>query len=738
MNAGIMNVNISDHQIVFITKKKQKDIRKKVVFRGRSYKKFDEVRFIEYLTNHDWKLFDNDTNPESCWKYYISVITEYMDKVCPIKDFKVKIIKEQWMNNELLERIKDKDELLKNAKKSKRLEDRFRARKARNEVNAEIRRAKRDYIMQKVDNNIMDSKKFWKDVSEILPKGTKKSKEINLVDVETGIEVDPQKLSDYINNYFAKIGPELAKNMDKTWEFAGKDCEEELENIEITTEEVKQLCQNIDTTKSSALENLSSRIMKIAFLAQTQRLTKILNRIIKSGNIPLSWKEGIITPILKGGDPTQVQNLRPITLLPVQEKILEKIIHKRLMNHIDMNHILSDKQGGYRKEHSTLDTIAQLTDDILEARNIGEVTMVAYIDMKKAFDTVNHTILMLKLGKYGIRGKIKKLISNYLSNRVQKTRANGMTSGECEIRCGVPQGSVLGPLLFLLYVNDINNVIINSKIHMYADDTVIYISGKNINIMQKLIQKDLEKFTGWCTSNKLSVNTTKTRYMIFSPKALKKSYKEVKLSINDEILQQVHSYKYLGIMLDPDLNYEMFLKQQLKNISYRAYTLVKIAGYLSSRALLKIYNAYILPIIDQGDFLYIKSNKQLLMKLQRLQNKCLKTCLKLNIRTPTEQIHQITGMPYLEDRREAHIRNFAYKRSRKDKYIDKELKNTRMWRAPVLKRLSSNCIAYDRSIRELTAKAWNPLDDKIRNLETYKLFKYKTKRDLLMKNKIKN
>ena len=159
---------------------------------------------------------------------------------------------------------------------------------------------------------------------------------------------------------------------------------------------------------------------------------------------------------------------------------------------------------------------------------------------------------------------------------------------------------------------------------------------------------------------------------------------------------------------------------------------------LSSRALLKIYNAYILPIIDQGDILYIKSNKQLLMKLQRLQNKCLKTCLKLNIRTPTEQIHQITGMPYLEDRREAHIRNFAYKRSRKENYIDKELKNTRMWKAPVLKRLSSNCIAYDRSIRELTAKAWNPLDDKIRNLETYKLFKYKTKRDLLMKNKIKN
>ena len=256
------------------------------------------------------------------------------------------------------------------------------------------------------------------------------------------------------------------------------------------------------------------------------------------------------------------------------------------MNHMDIKQILSNNQGGYRKDHSTIDTISRLTDDILTARNNGEFTFAVYIDLKKAFDTVNHNILMSKLGKYGIFGKTKNLISNYLTGRTQKTKVNGNISDESKITCGVPQGSVLGPLLFLVYVNvyasyhvyvyDVENVIQNSKIHLYADDTVIYISGKDSNGMQRLLQEDLDKFADWSTTNKLSVNTAKTKLMAFSPKTNKTKCKNVRLVLNGESLQQVNNYKYLGITLDPDLNYETFLKQQLKNVSYRSYILTRI------------------------------------------------------------------------------------------------------------------------------------------------------------------
>ena len=592
MRAGIMDVNISDHQMIYITKKKQKDCRKKVVFKGRSYKRFDEWIFREQLANHDWTLFDKENNPEKCWEYFLSVITEFMNRVCPIKEFKVRVIEEQWLHNELLEKIIDKDVLLKKAKQTKKAEDIARARNARNKVNTEIRRTKKDYLIRKIDANIKDSKKFWKNVSEVLPKGNKKHKEINLKDAKTNVEIESNKLPNYINNYFTNIGYELAKHMDKNWEFKGNECNDILRNMETTTEEVTKLCQNIDTSKPSGLENLSSRVMKIALLAQTQRFTNLLNRIIDSEVIPQSWKEGIIIPIPKGGDPTAVNNLRPVTLLPIQGKILEKIIHKRLMNHMDINQILSNNQGGYRKDHSTIDTISRLTDDILMARNNGEFTFAVYIDLKKAFDTVNHNILMSKLGKYGIFGKTKSLITNYLTGRTQKTKVNGNISDESKITCGVPQGSVLGPLLFLVYVNDVENVIQNSKIHLYADDTVIYISGKDSNGMQRLLQEDLDKFADWSTTNKLSVNTAKTKLMAFSPKTNKTKCKNVRLILNGESLQQVNNYKYLGITLDPDLNYETFIKQQIKNVSYKSYILTRISGYLSTKALLKVYKAY--------------------------------------------------------------------------------------------------------------------------------------------------
>ena len=203
-----------------------------------------------------------------------------------------------------------------------------------------------------------------------------------------------------------------------------------------------------------------------------------------------------------------MNNLRPISLLPIQSKLLEKIVHKRLLAHLHENELLDDKQGSFRPNHSTVDTIVKFSENLYKNINQGQTTIDVYIDLRKAFDTVNHKFLLDKLYLLGVRGTNFMWLENYLQDRTQCTLANNIISAELDIKCGMSQGSVLGPLLFLTYVNDMQNILVNSKHYLYADDTVIFISGENtVDVVNKL-QTDLDKYDRWCRY-RLTVNTKK-------------------------------------------------------------------------------------------------------------------------------------------------------------------------------------------------------------------------------------
>ena len=189
--------------------------------------------------------------------------------------------------------------------------------------------------------------------------------------------------------------------------------------------------------------------------------------------------------------------------------MIEKIVHNRIYNHCNNNNLLNSKQGGFRPGHSTISTTALFINDIYDAMNKNEVTIAVYIDAMKAFDTVDHKILLKKNKKFGIIGKNAKWIKNYLSNRKQCTYANNCLSNEELITCGVPQGSVCGPLLFLLYINDISKVLLNYKVSLYADDTVLYFSGNKWNEVIAIIQNDLTLLSNWCSKNRLTINCKK-------------------------------------------------------------------------------------------------------------------------------------------------------------------------------------------------------------------------------------
>ena len=272
-------------------------------------------------------------------------------------------------------------------------------------------------------------------------------------------------------------------------------------------------------------------------------------------------------------------------------------------------------------------TIADLTDDLFSQINKGNTTLATFFDLRKAFDTVNTNILKRKLERSGVRNGVLRWCSSYLSDRCQCTYVNGVTSSILPVTCGVPQGSVLGPLFFLVFVNDIQGALDNCKIKLYADDTVVYQSGVNKEEAGVKLQKSVNMFANWCETNALTINVSKTKTMSFGSRHKVKKAKKANILLRGVVLKQVPSYKYLGITLDSTLNFNSHISQVLRTVLHKLLLLSKMKKYLKDEVALHVYKSMLLPYFDYADIIFSKAASKDLDKLQRLQNKCLKICM---------------------------------------------------------------------------------------------------------------
>ena len=445
--SGVCNINISDHQMILFTRKKAKFLKQKCDFTGRSYRNYNKVIFLDRIKNADWSFLNVDMNVQDQWEYWLLLIKTELDKMCPLKTFKIKQIKQQWITPRLIELIKDKDVALKNAKKAKNPALWTEAKRLRNACTNRLRRAKADFIKEQLTIHTNDQKKFWKNIQEVLPNKLNSNRATLLHDDNDQI-IEIDQTADFINKFFTDIGPNLAKGCQMRWEYSGHTCGDSIRNISTTTEEIIKISKNINVNKASCIDNISSEILKDVFLAMPEKLCIFFNDCFEIATMPESWKYAKVTPLPKGGNSQLVSNYRPISLLPLLSKMMEKIVHSRLYEHLTDHNLLDPRQGGFRPGHSTSQTCAYFTEDLYTAINNKMTTIAVYIDAMKAFDTVNHQILIRKLQKYGIKGNILKWLTNYLTDRKQCTMANGLASEYRNINCGVPQGSVLGPLLF--------------------------------------------------------------------------------------------------------------------------------------------------------------------------------------------------------------------------------------------------------------------------------------------------
>ena len=735
-HSGTSDLNISDHQLVYVIRKKTKYVYKKLSFKGRSYRNYDKQNFQNKLSLHNWNELLNNQCPNDVWDQIVRVISGCIDPLCPLKNFKIKNTKEPWVTPELLEFIKDKDKALRKAKKSKTNADWEIARRLRNQCLNRVRNCKSNFIKEQLNENFDDSKKFWNTIKKIVPDMKNKNDKFFLIDSTTNKNITQDELPDYINNFFADIGPNLAKKITGDWTYEGVKSDIKLHDIVVSEAEIIKACNDININKASSVHNLSSRIIKDAFLCVPNVITHLIQTSITTGLFPDMWKIANIVPLQKGGDKSNVTNLRPVSLLPLPSKIIERVIHDRVMFHFERNNILEGNQGGFRKKHSTMDTIAKFTNDIFNGMNKRNITLAAFIDLAKAFDTVNHKILIQKLETLGITGNLLKLFINYLTNRKQITTIENKSSQFRDIVCGVPQGSILGPMLFLVYVNDISSVIKKCKYQLYADDTVIYLTGQTLDECTESVEPDLNRFVSWCKGNALTVNTKKSKYVTFGLKSQTRKIRNHILLMDKVRLERVASYKYLGVQLDMNLNFHKYLQDCIQRTSFKIYMLSKIRNYVDFNSAITIYKTMILPVLEYGDIAYDMADKKSLGKLQTLQNRALRICVNRNVHVPTIRLHQLCKIAKLEVRRIAHLRMFMFNQRENELIVNRRNVFTRAHDAPLFITYKPNNEKYKRNIFYNGAIHWNELSVKSRNTQKYDNFKETQKKWMLRTNVI--
>ena len=409
---------------------------------------------------------------------------------------------------------------------------------------------------------------------------------------------DPTEIAHIFNSFFINIGPDLASkincNDNHFTDFLSEPKQNAMFLIPTNEHEILNIVELLKSKKSSGYDGINTKLLKQIILNIVSPLEYIFNLSLFTGCCPDLLKIAKVIPIYKKDDSSLVTIYRPISLLPCISKILEKIVYKRLNSFLTSNNILNPSQFGFRKKYSTDFAITKLLDKVIQSLSKKEHVIALFMDLSKAFDTIDHDILLYKLNNYGIRGIVLSWLKSYLSNRQQFVSINNVESSRLNIKCGVPQGSILGPLLFLIYINDIVNSSTVLDFVLFADDTNIVLSHTNLNELIRTFNAELTKTSSWFKCNKLSLNISKTNFMHYQI-----THTNLELPCNIKIdnmpLVKKDHVKFLGLTIDKHLTWNQHVNNISISIAKGIGILYKVKHYLLEHSLLMIYNTLILP-----------------------------------------------------------------------------------------------------------------------------------------------
>ena len=408
----------------------------------------------------------------------------------------------------------------------------------------------------------------------------------------------------------------------------------------ITTSQVAEFIRKLDPGKSTGLDGVGPRILKMACDIISPSIAALINKSITSGSFPNQLKQAKVYPIFKNGSKDDPSNYRPISILPTISKKFEKHVNSHLMGYLNKHKLIHECQSGFRQKHSCNTALVKLIDKWMASIDKGDLIGTLFIDFRKAFDMVDHSLLLKKQAHYRLSITSLNWFRSYLSTRVQSIKSDDGLSDFLELLSGVPQGSFLGPTLFLLFINDLPLHLNHCMADLYADDNTIHASGKNKPEIEHKLQSDANETEVWSINNKLPIHYGKSTTMTLGTRNKIQQAGQLNISIGNTQLNPVSSQKLLGIHIDETLSWNQHIDYLCSIISSRISLLGQLSYYVPENVQKMFYQSYVLPLIDYGSCSWGSTTKLNIERIYKLQKKAARIILKVDYITPSVEMFQ--------------------------------------------------------------------------------------------------
>jgi len=510
-----------------------------------------------------------------------------------------------------------------------------------------------------------DVKKTWGLIKTVLNHDVPKSDAVSQLMINGKLTTDLYTIVNQFNKYFSTIGQNLASQIPPC---AGNFSDIINHNYSINESlfilptnkcEIFDAVCNLKATKSPGYDCISPKIVKAAIDDIAEPLTVMFNYSFVTGTFPDMLKIAKVCPVYKCDDKLLVSNYRPISVLPVFSKILERIMYNRVVTFINQQNVLSDSQYGFRDHHSTYMALLNLVDRISNSIESKHFSVGVFMDLSKAFDTVDHSILLEKLKLYGIRGVANNWIRSYLCNRVQFVQIQHVKSSRLPVTCGVPQGSILGPLLFLIYINDITHVSKIANTILFADDTNLFFGGPNIDLLCLTINDELDKIATWFNLNKLSLNIKKTNFIMFKSRNCK-NHNNINIKIRGINIERVVCTKFLGVIINERLTWNDHIMLVKQKVSKNIGVIARIRYCVPFSVLIMLYHTLIEPYLQYCNIVWATHQTVVLQALHRSQKKVVRLITHSHWQSHTKPLFGKCGLLSVFDINKLQIGCFMY------------------------------------------------------------------------------